>query len=106
MAKDAGMKYVVITTKHHDGFDLFDSKVSNTPPRSHPVWARYHEELSTAVRGEGLTMCWYHSIMDWQTRITYLPSLELTRAVRRLSTSTTNTTIPVSELLTNYGPIA
>ena len=65
-AKDAGMKYIVITTKHHDGFALFDSKVSSydivdaTP---------YHRDviraLAAAAHREGLRFGAYYSIMDW-----------------------------------------
>ncbi|MBP6829038.1 MAG: alpha-L-fucosidase, partial [Saprospiraceae bacterium] len=66
MAKDAGMKYIVITSKHHDGFCMFDSKVSDydiadrTPFRRDPL-----RELADACRREGLKLCFYHSIMDW-----------------------------------------
>lgn len=66
LAKDAGMKYVVITSKHHDGFCLWDSKVTEydivdfTPFRRDVL-----EELTEAVKASGLKMCFYHSIMDW-----------------------------------------
>lgn len=65
MAKDAGMKYVVITTKHHDGFNLFESRYSDWSVDSTPFKRDVMRELSTAVRKQGLTMGWYHSIMDW-----------------------------------------
>lgn len=66
MAKNAGMKYIVITSKHHDGFCLFDSKVSDydimdrTPFKRDPL-----RELADACRKHGLKLCFYHSIMDW-----------------------------------------
>lgn len=66
MAKDAGMKYIVITSKHHDGFSMFDSKVSDydivdrTPFRRDPM-----RELADACKKAGLKLCFYHSIMDW-----------------------------------------
>ncbi|ALE93823.1 alpha-L-fucosidase [Arthrobacter alpinus] len=65
-AKKAGMKYVVLTTKHHDGFCLWDSaltdyKASNTP---------YGKDLLTpyveALREAGLKVGFYHSVIDWQ----------------------------------------
>ncbi len=65
-AKDAGMQYLVITSKHHDGFSLFDSKVSNydivdsTPFRKDPMAA-----LSRECRRQGVHFCFYYSIMDW-----------------------------------------
>jgi alpha-L-fucosidase len=66
IAKDAGMKYIIITSKHHDGFALFDSKVSTydimdaTPYRRDAIRA-----LATAARGAGLKFGVYYSIMDW-----------------------------------------
>ncbi len=72
MAHDAGMQYLVITSKHHDGFNMFDSKytdfkVTNTPFKRDPI-----KELAKAVRSEGLKFCLYHSIMDWH-HPDYLP---------------------------------
>ncbi len=107
MAKDAGMKYVTITTKHHDGFALFDSKVSEWDVMSTPFKRDIMKELSTAVRNEGLTMCWYHSIMDWH-HPDYTPH-------RAWSTKQPDDTsferyekylhAQVTEILKNYGPI-
>jgi alpha-L-fucosidase len=65
-AKDAGMKYIVITSKHHDGFAMFDSDVSNydivdaTPYRKDPLRA-----LSDEAKTQGLKFGVYYSIMDW-----------------------------------------
>jgi alpha-L-fucosidase len=66
IAKDAGMKYVVITSKHHDGFAMFDSAVSDydivdsTPFRRDPM-----RELADECRRQGIRFAFYHSIMDW-----------------------------------------
>ena len=65
IAKDAGMGYVVITTKHHDGFALWDSDSSEYDVMATPFRRDIMKELSDAVRAEGLRICWYHSIMDW-----------------------------------------
>jgi alpha-L-fucosidase len=60
------MKYIIITSKHHDGFALFDSKVSSydivnaTPYRRDAIRA-----LSSAARRAGLKFGVYYSIMDW-----------------------------------------
>lgn len=65
-AKAAGMKYIVITSKHHDGFSMFNSKISDydlpdrTPFKRDPM-----RELADACRKHGLKLCFYHSIMDW-----------------------------------------
>lgn len=72
MAKDAGMKYIVITSKHHDGFCLFDSEYTDFDVMSTPFKRDILKELSDACAKEGIKMCWYHSIMDWH-HPDYLP---------------------------------
>ena len=72
MAKHAGMRYIVITSKHHDGFSLFDSKHSDFDVMSTPFKRDIMDELATACRKYGLKMCWYYSIMDWH-HPDYLP---------------------------------
>ncbi len=64
--KDAGMKYVVITSKHHDGFALWDSKVSDyTIVKYSPYGKDLLKALSAACKKEGIRFGLYHSIMDW-----------------------------------------
>lgn len=75
MAKDAGMKYIVITSKHHDGFCLFDSKYTDFDVMSAPFKRDILKELSEACRKGGIKICWYHSIMDWH-HLDYLPRRE------------------------------
>ena len=66
MAKDAGMKYITITSKHHDGFCLWDSKQTDFDIMSTPFKRDILKELATAVRKiGGIKLCFYHSIMDW-----------------------------------------
>lgn len=65
-AADAGMKYLVITSKHHDGFSLWDSEVSDydimdASPFKRDILA----ELKAACDAHGVKLCFYHSIMDW-----------------------------------------
>ena len=55
MAKDAGMKYIVITSKHHDGFCLFDSKETEFDVMSTPFKRDIMKELSEACKKEGIT---------------------------------------------------
>jgi alpha-L-fucosidase len=65
-AKDAGIQYIVITSKHHDGFCLWDSKVSNYDVMDFAPFKRdILRELSDACKEAGIRMCFYHSIMDW-----------------------------------------
>ncbi len=72
MAKDAGMKYIVITSKHHDGFGLFNSRHTSFDVMSTPFKRDILKELSVACEKEGMTFCFYHSIMDWH-HPDYLP---------------------------------
>ena len=72
MAKDAGMKYIVITSKHHDGFCLFDSEYTDFDVMSTPFERDILKELSDACAEQDIAMCWYHSIMDWH-HPDYLP---------------------------------
>ncbi|MDD4646580.1 MAG: alpha-L-fucosidase, partial [Bacteroidales bacterium] len=65
MAKNAGMKYIVITSKHHDGFALFDSKKSDFDMMATPFKRDIINELSKACEKQDMTFCLYHSIMDW-----------------------------------------
>jgi alpha-L-fucosidase len=122
-AKDAGMKYVVITAKHHDGFSMFDSKLTDfdivdaTPYKKDPM-----KELADAVRAEGLTFCFYYSVPDWHN-----PDFPAKYSQRATISPDGTITAPgfhgqpkedadaekyvqyvkgqVRELLTNYGPI-
>lgn len=66
LAKDAGMKYIVITSKHHDGFCLWDSKVSDYDVMDRTPFQRdILKELSEACKKSDIRLCFYHSIMDW-----------------------------------------
>lgn len=64
-AKQAGMKYVVMTTKHHDGFALWDSKISEYKITNTPFKRDLLRELVDALRAEGLKVGFYHSLLDW-----------------------------------------
>jgi alpha-L-fucosidase len=77
MAKNAGCRYLVFTTKHHDGFALHDSKVSEFDAGSvlHRDLVR---EIVDACRKEGLRIGFYHSVIDWHhDQYAYLLSKEL-----------------------------
>ena len=66
IAKDAGMKYIVITSKHHDGFCLWDSKLTGYDIIDATRFKRdILAELAAACKKEGIKLCFYHSIMDW-----------------------------------------
>lgn len=108
VAKNTGMKYVVITTKHHDGFGMWPSKqgtwnIGTGPFRRDPL-----RELAIECRRQGLRLCFYHSIMDWH-HPDYLPrrkwdpreasKADFERYVAYMKAQ-------LRELLTQYGPIS
>ncbi len=110
MAKEAGMKYIVITSKHHDGFCMFDTQLTDynivkaTPFKRDPM-----KELAEECRKQGIRLCFYYSIMDWH-HPDYLPRRPWERDVRPAQGADLNRYIDfmkgqLRELLTNYGPI-
>ena len=66
-AKDAGMKYLVITSKHHDGFGMWPSDLTDWCIKSTPFKRDPLRELSDECRRQGITFCVYYSIMDWHS---------------------------------------
>ncbi|MDY5730067.1 MAG: alpha-L-fucosidase, partial [Eubacteriales bacterium] len=65
LAKQAGMKYVVLTAKHHDGFCLFDSKYTDFKATNTKAKRDLVKEYVEAVRAEGLKVGLYFSLIDW-----------------------------------------
>ncbi len=66
IAKQAGMKYIVLTTKHHDGFCLWDTKLTDYNIMNTPFHRDVTRELADACRRQGIVFCAYHSICDWR----------------------------------------
>jgi alpha-L-fucosidase len=64
-AKAAGMKYLVITTKHHDGFCLWDSRVTDYDIMATPFRRDVIRELADECQRQGIMFCTYYSILDW-----------------------------------------
>ena len=107
MAKDAGMKYIVITSKHHDGFGMFRSDQTDWCLKSTPFQRDPLQELAAACKEAGLKLCFYHSIMDW-----HHPDWGTRRAWNDKATGTPDMDhytaymkSQLKELLTRYGPI-
>ncbi|NLG84606.1 MAG: alpha-L-fucosidase [Firmicutes bacterium] len=64
-AKAAGMKYAVMTAKHHDGFCLFDSSYTDYKATNTPAGRDLIREYVEAFRAEGLKVGFYYSLLDW-----------------------------------------
>jgi len=65
MAKNAGMKYFVITAKHHEGFCLWDSKFTDYKATNAPCKKDLLKEVVAAFRAEGIKVGFYYSLIDW-----------------------------------------
>ncbi len=66
LAKDAGMKYIVITSKHHDGFSMFDTKASDYNIVDDTLYGKdVLKALSQECKKAGIKFCVYYSILDW-----------------------------------------
>jgi alpha-L-fucosidase len=65
VAKDAGMKYLVFTSKHHDGFSMFDSKHTDYKITNSPFKRDVVKELADACHRAGLKLGYYYSPVDW-----------------------------------------
>ena len=109
LAKRAGMKYVVLTTKHHDGFCLWNSPVGEFDVMKTPSQRDICRDLAKAFRKRDIRVGWYHSIMDWH-HPDYLPRRDWEITSRpvgdaRFDRYVTYLHTQVDELLSNYGTI-
>ena len=101
LAKAAGQKYMVMTTKHHEGFCLWDTKFTNYNAAKQGPGRDLVREYVEAARAEGLRVGFYYSLMDW-----HHPdgaNCATDEAARRRFVDYTHGLI--RELLTNYGKI-
>lgn len=117
MAKEAGMKYVVLTAKHHEGFCLWDSKYTDYKSTNTPFGRDIIKEYVEAFRAEGLKVGFYYSLIDWhhpdytidarhplrQDSDTAYARLNKGRDMNKYREYIKN---QVRELLTNYGEIS
>jgi len=109
LAKEAGCKYVVFTTKHHEGFCLHNSKFTKFDAQD-ACGRDLVKEISDAVRGEGLKLGYYHSVIDWHHQHAYagfgLPTIK--GAVNEGRSNDVYVAYlhgQVRELLGNYGKV-
>lgn len=102
-AKKAGMKYMVFTARHHDGFAMWDSKCSydNFTSASMGAHRDYVGEYVDACRNAGLRVGLYYSPMDWRFKGYFHPHEELESALKMKE----QTYGQVEELVSRYGKI-
>jgi len=107
IAQDAGMKYLVITSKHHDGFCIWDTKYTDYSIMHTPFGRDVLKELAAACKKQGLVLCTYHSICDW-----YHPDYPLGSPGGKTAKPNPNMDRynqylknQLAELIRNYGPL-
>jgi alpha-L-fucosidase len=117
-AKDAGMRYLVFTTKHHDGFNMFDTrqtdfKITNGPFATHPK-ANVTKYVFDAFRKEGLMIGAYYSKPDWHSEYYWWPkyatadrnnNYDIRKNRWRWNQFKQFTYNQISELMTDYGSV-
>ncbi len=113
-AREAGMKYAILTTKHHEGFCMFDSKFTDYKCTNTPAKRDLVREFVDAFRAEGIRIGFYYSLIDW-----HHPDFTIdTKHPRRYDANAKELNEgrdmkkyakymrdQVTELLTNYGKI-
>lgn len=108
IAKSAGMKYLIITSKHHDGFCLWPSKLTDYDIGETPFKRDVLAELSAACKKHGIRFGTYYSVCDWRHPDfprgspggkTRKPDTNLDRYIEYLRGQ-------VQELIKNYGPLS
>lgn len=107
VARDAGMKYLIFTTKHHDGFCMWDTKETDFNIMRSPFGRDVVKELSAACRRQGLAFGTYHSVCDWHHPDFPLgsPGGTTRKPSPNLERYTTYLRNQVGELIRNYGPL-
>ncbi len=111
MAKGAGMKYITITAKHHDGFGMFSSKLTDWDITDRTVYKKdIIAQMAEACRKHGLKLFIYYSQLDWYQN-DYYPRGNTGQHTWRPDSGNFSAYIDymngqLTELLTNYGDIA
>ena len=108
--KASGARYITVTTRHHDGFSMFDTRQSDyNIVKATPFGRDVMKELSEACRRKGIALHFYYSHLDW-----YRTDYPLGRTGKKLGRPTDGINwkgyyafmnAQLRELLTNYGPI-
>jgi alpha-L-fucosidase len=101
IAKDAGMKYVVLTARHHDGFALFDDPGSDFTAMKSAAHHDFVADYVKAVRDAGLGVGLYYSPLDWRFPGFFFPDLYMDSAIALREQYRRQ----ISELATHYGKL-
>jgi alpha-L-fucosidase len=107
IAKAAGMKYLIITTKHHDGFCLWDTKLNDYNVMNTPFHRDIVKELAEACKKQGIAFGTYYSVCDWRHPDFPLTSPGGSKHREKSDIEAYNRYLlgQTKELVTNYGPL-
>jgi alpha-L-fucosidase len=111
IAKNAGMKYITLITRHHDGFSNFDTKQSDWNVMKTPFKRDIVKELADECHLQGIKICFYYSLLDWY-RSDYPYEIGRTgKGTGRTQKSDYPSYLKfmkaqITELLTNYGEVS
>jgi alpha-L-fucosidase len=107
IAKAAGMKYIILTTKHHDGFCLWDTKLTDHNIMRSPLGRDVVKELAEACRNQGVAFGTYYSVTDWYDSNwpTTSPGGKVAREHSDMDAYEKYLQGQITELIRNYGPL-
>ena len=107
LARKAGMKYIIFTSKHHDGFCMWDTKYTDFNIMNSPFGRDVMKELAEACKKEKIALGFYHSTCDWHNPDFPLtsPGGSVKRKTYNLDRYTEYLKNQSSEIITKYGPL-
>lgn len=111
MAKDAGMQYITLITRHHDGFSMWDTKQSDFNIMNTPYHKDVVKMMADACHRQGIKLFFYYSLLDWRREDYSWTTGRTGKGTGRTHQEDWNHYIQfmknqLTELLTQYGPVA
>jgi alpha-L-fucosidase len=111
IAKNAGMQYITLITRHHDGFSNFDTKESDWKITNTKYGRDIVKEIADECHRQGIKICFYYSLLDWYRSDYQWETGKTGKKSGRLGKSNWDSYISfmkaqLTELLTNYGEIS
>ncbi|MGZ5246119.1 MAG: alpha-L-fucosidase [Flavitalea sp.] len=109
-AKNAGMQYITLITRHHDGFSLWDTKHSDWKITNTPYGKDIVKQIAEECRNQGIKLFFYYSLLDWYRTDYQYETGRTGKGTGRTEKSNWNSYInfmkaQLTELLTDYGPV-
>jgi alpha-L-fucosidase len=111
IAKNAGMQYITLITRHHDGFSNFDTKVSDWKITNTIYGKDIVKEIADECHKQGIKICFYYSLLDWYRSDYQWETGKTGKKSGRTEKSNWESYISfmknqLTELLTNYGEVS